>query len=73
MVKGVLIQVALMLVLAPFALGERNPQRKAAVKRCRQEFRAAKQEAKKLSGPERREKMIAARQAFRDCLSKIPR
>jgi hypothetical protein len=71
MVKEVLI-VLIVALISP-GLAERNPQRKAAIKRCRQEFRAAKQEAKKLSEPERKEKMIAARRAFRDCMSKIPR
>jgi hypothetical protein len=77
--KRALIQVALSTVLAccigsPVALAKRHsPAHKAAVQRCKEEYKAAERQAMLFRGRERKIRMAEAKRALRQCKAAAPK
>ena len=71
---NVILSVALSAgVAAPAALAKHNQLHKAAVERCKQEYKAATKQAKTFRGHERKLRMEDAKRAFHDCKATAPR
>lgn len=76
--KRVLLSTALSTVLAfgiaaPTALAKHSRVHKAAVERCKEEYKAAERQAKTFRGHERKLRMEDAKRAFHDCKATAPR
>ena len=60
-------------VAAPTALAKHSRMHKAAVERCKEEYKAAVRQAKTFRGRERKLRMEDAKRAFHDCKATAPR
>lgn len=60
-------------VAAPTALAKHSRMHKAAVERCKEEYKAAIRDAKMFRGHERKLRMEDAKRAFHDCKATAPR
>jgi hypothetical protein len=60
-------------VAAPTALAKHNKLHKAAVERCKDQYKAAVRQAKTFRGHERKLRMEDAKRDFRNCKATAPR
>ncbi len=81
--KRIVTSVALSLVLAlslcapgVLAKGKKtkaSPERVAAIKKCNEDYAAAKKEARTKTGKERKEALNAASKSHQDCIKNAPK
>jgi len=71
---NVILSIALATgVAAPTALAKHNRMHKAAVERCKREYKSAVRDAKTYRGYERKIRIEDAKRGFRDCKATSPR